>query len=82
MGVELYRLVDTPILLALPLFTYAGYVLGEGQTSQRLVRLTRALVGGLPSGLAIVALFVLFLPHLQVRVAQLSWHWGRCCILH
>ena len=56
LGVELYRLVDTPILLALPLFTYAGYVLGEGQTSQRLVRLTRALVGGLPSGLAIVAL--------------------------
>ena len=55
LGVELYRLVDTPILLALPLFTYAGYVLGEGQTSQRLVRLTRALFGWLPSGLAIVA---------------------------
>lgn len=55
LGVELYRLVDTPILLALPLFTYAGYVLGEGQTSQRLVRLIRALVGWLPSGLAIVA---------------------------
>lgn len=55
LGVELYRLVDTPILLALPLFTYAGYVLGEGQTSQRLVRLTRAAFGWLPSGLAIVA---------------------------
>jgi C4-dicarboxylate transporter DctM subunit len=54
-GIELYRLVDTPILLALPLFTYAGYVLGEGQTSQRLVRLTRALFGWLPGGLAIVA---------------------------
>jgi tripartite ATP-independent transporter DctM subunit len=47
--------VDTPILLALPLFTYAGYVLGEGQTSHRLVRLTRALLGWLPGGLAIVA---------------------------
>ena len=55
LGIELYRLVDTPILLALPLFTYAGYVLGEGQTSQRLVRLTRALLGWLPGGLAIVA---------------------------
>jgi len=54
-GIELYRLVDTPILLALPLFTYAGYVLGEGQTSQRLVRLTRAALGWLPGGLAIVA---------------------------
>lgn len=54
-GIELYRLVDTPILLALPLFTYAGYVLGEGQTSHRLVRLTRAALGWLPGGLAIVA---------------------------
>lgn len=56
LGVELYRLVDTPILLALPLFTYAGYILGEGQTAHRLVRLMRALVGWLPSGLAVVAL--------------------------
>lgn len=55
MGVEIYRIVDTPVLLALPLFTYAGYVLGEGHTSQRLVRLTRAVLGWLPGGLAIVA---------------------------
>ncbi|HNH44645.1 MAG TPA: TRAP transporter large permease subunit, partial [Agitococcus sp.] len=55
LGVELYRLVDTPILLALPLFTYAGYLLGEGNTSQRLVRLIRALLGWMPGGLAIVA---------------------------
>jgi C4-dicarboxylate transporter DctM subunit len=31
LGVELYRLVDTPILLALPLFTYAGYVWERGR---------------------------------------------------
>lgn len=55
LGVDLYRLVDTPILLALPLFTYAGYILGEGKTSQRLVRLSSALLGWLPGGLAIVA---------------------------
>jgi tripartite ATP-independent transporter DctM subunit len=55
LGVDLYRLVNTPILLALPLFTYAGYILGEGKTSQRLVRLSRALLGWLPGGLAIVA---------------------------
>lgn len=55
MGVEIYRMVDTPMLLALPLFTYAGYILSEGNTSQRLVRLTRALLGWLPGGLAIVA---------------------------
>ncbi|MDP2228489.1 MAG: TRAP transporter large permease subunit [Moraxellaceae bacterium] len=56
-GVELYRLVDTPILLALPLFTFAGYVLGESRTSLRLVRLTQSLIGWMPGGLAIVALF-------------------------
>ncbi|RZU47585.1 tripartite ATP-independent transporter DctM subunit [Fluviicoccus keumensis] len=55
MGVEIYRIVETPVLLALPLFTYAGYILGEGQTSHRLVRLTRAFLGWLPGGLAIVA---------------------------
>lgn len=55
MGVEIYRMVDTPILLALPLFTYAGYILGEGNTSHRLVRLTRSVLGWLPGGLAIVA---------------------------
>lgn len=55
MGVELYRLVDTPILLALPLFTFAGYVLGESQTSKRLVRLTQSFIGWMPGGLAIVA---------------------------
>ncbi|MFN3586972.1 MAG: TRAP transporter large permease subunit [Moraxellaceae bacterium] len=57
LGVEFYRLVDTPILLALPLFTFAGYVLGESRTSLRLVRLTQALIGWMPGGLAIVALF-------------------------
>lgn len=55
MGIELYRIVDTPILLALPLFTFAGYVLGESRTSARLVRLTQSLVGWMPGGLAIVA---------------------------
>lgn len=55
MGIELYRIVDTPILLALPLFTFAGYLLGESKTSVRLVRLTQSLIGWMPGGLAIVA---------------------------
>ena len=42
MAIELYRIADTPILLALPLFTFAGYILGESGTSRRLVRLTQA----------------------------------------
>ena len=40
-AIEIYRIADTPLLLALPLFTFAGYLMGQSQTSQRLVRLTR-----------------------------------------
>ncbi len=58
MAIELYRIADTPILLALPLFTFAGYLLGESNTSRRLVDLTRAFLGWMPGGLAIVAFVV------------------------
>ncbi len=58
MAIELYRIADTPILLALPLFTFAGYILGESNTSQRLVHLTQAFLGWIPGGLAIVAFVV------------------------
>ena len=58
MAIELYRIADTPILLALPLFTFAGYILGESNTSDRLVRLTQAFFGWMPGGLAIVAFIV------------------------
>jgi len=56
-AIEIYRIVDTPILLAIPLFTLAGYVLGESKASERLVLLTDALLGWMPGGLAIVSLF-------------------------
>ncbi|MBU1195444.1 MAG: TRAP transporter large permease subunit [Proteobacteria bacterium] len=58
MAIELFRIADTPILLALPLFTFAGYLLGESNTSSRLVRLTHAFFGWMPGGLAIVAFIV------------------------
>ncbi|MFV2091399.1 MAG: TRAP transporter large permease subunit, partial [Pseudomonadales bacterium] len=53
-AIEVYRIVDTPLLVALPLFTYAGYVLAEAKTSQRLVDLVQSMFGSLPSGLALV----------------------------
>ena len=53
--IEIYRLVDTPLLLALPLFTFAGYLLAESQLSFRLVRLTKVFLGWLPGGLSVVA---------------------------
>lgn len=53
--VEIYRLVDTPLLLALPLFTFAGYILAESKLSSRLVRLTQVFLGWMPGGLSVVA---------------------------
>ena len=54
-AIELYRIVDTPLLVALPLFTFSGYLLSEANTSTRLVNLMQSVFGFLPSGLAIVA---------------------------
>jgi tripartite ATP-independent transporter DctM subunit len=55
-AIAIYRLAETPVLLAIPLFAFAGYLLGESQAPQRLVRLTNALLGWMPGGLAVVAL--------------------------
>ena len=56
-SIEVYRLAEMPILSAIPLFTFAGYLLGESQASTRLVNLTDHLLGWMPGGLAIVAIF-------------------------
>lgn len=55
-GIELHRLADMPVLIAIPLFTFAGYVLGASQAPHRLVQVSKILLGWLPGGLAIVAL--------------------------
>ena len=52
-------------LAAIPLFTFAGFLLAEGRSSERLLRLFRALMGWLPGGTAIscaalCAFFTLF----------------------
>ena len=52
--IELYRIADTPLLVSLPLFTFAGYLMTESNSAQRLMALTRALFGWMPAGLAIV----------------------------
>ena len=54
--VEMYRLASAPTLIAIPLFTFAGYILAESKSPKRLVNLSNALFGWLPGGLAIVAL--------------------------
>ena len=54
--IEIFRLANAPALLAIPLFTFAGYLLSEGNTSARLVRFSRSLFGWIPGGLGVVAL--------------------------
>lgn len=54
--VEMLRLASLPALIAIPLFTFSGYLLAESKAPQRMLALAEALFGALPGGLAIVAL--------------------------
>jgi C4-dicarboxylate transporter, DctM subunit len=56
--VETYRLVASPILPSIPLFTFAGYLLVEGGANWRLLNVYRALLGWMPGGLAITTAVV------------------------
>ena len=56
MTLEILSIADLPFLAAIPLFTFAGYLLSESDAPKRLVRLTGALLGWMPGGLAIVCL--------------------------
>jgi tripartite ATP-independent transporter DctM subunit len=62
---EVYRLISSPTLPAIPLLTACGYVLAESGASLRLLRFFRALLGWMPGGLAVIvtavcALFTTF----------------------
>ena len=54
--VEMYRVASAPTLLAIPLFTLAGYVLAECSAPRRLLNLAEALLGWIPGGVAIGSL--------------------------
>lgn len=53
--IEMYRMASAPTLIAIPLFTFAGYLLAESKSPERLVNLYRVLFGWMPGGLAICA---------------------------
>ena len=57
-AVEFFRLADMPALLAIPLFTLAGYLLAESRAPHRMVRIANAMLGWMPGGFAIVAVIV------------------------
>ncbi|NBB93271.1 MAG: TRAP transporter large permease subunit [Gammaproteobacteria bacterium] len=55
-AMEFVRIGELPILVALPLFTFAGVVLAHSEAPRRLVDLTRSALGWMPGGLALLAL--------------------------
>ncbi|HEX9365422.1 MAG TPA: TRAP transporter large permease subunit [Vicinamibacterales bacterium] len=49
------QLTTSPGIAAIPLFTLSGFLLAEGRSSERLLRLFRAWAGWMPGGTAIAA---------------------------
>lgn len=56
--IEMSRLADTPLLVSLPLFIFAGTLLSESRAPERILLLSRIFLGWLPGGLAVVSLVV------------------------
>ncbi|CAB1061645.1 TRAP-type C4-dicarboxylate transport system, large permease component [Olavius sp. associated proteobacterium Delta 1] len=54
--IEMHRMATTPVLVAIPLFTFAGYLLSESGAPKRLIRLSNAVLGWMPGGLSVIAL--------------------------
>ncbi|MBI4178381.1 TRAP transporter large permease subunit [bacterium] len=55
---EIYRLIASPTLPAIPLLTACGYILAESKASERLVRFFRAIFGWMPGGVSVLVLSV------------------------
>lgn len=56
--IEMSRLADTPLLVSLPLFIFAGVLLSESQAPRRMLHFSQIFLGWLPGGLAVVSLLV------------------------
>ncbi len=50
------KFANNPVLYTIPLFTFAGFILAESRAAVRIVNFSRAILGWLPGGFAIVAL--------------------------
>lgn len=55
---EAYSMLTGYSIPAIPLFTFAGFILSESKAGERLVRLFRAWLGWLPGGLIIMVVLV------------------------
>ncbi len=59
--VELYRVASNPTLIAIPLFTFSGFILAHGKTPERLARISQSLLrntrGGIPMIILVACAF-------------------------
>src|SRR5262245_50974778 len=57
---NVYRLAgaEAVSLSTIPLFTFAGYLMAQAKTAQRLLRMAEAVMGWIPGGLALVTLWI------------------------
>ncbi len=54
--INFYQLASKPLLQALPLFAFSGYLLTYSDAPKRLLKLSRAILGWIPGGLTIVTI--------------------------
>ena len=54
--IELYRVASNPTLIAIPLFTFSGFILAHGKTPERLARVSQSIFRGAPGGIPIAIL--------------------------
>jgi tripartite ATP-independent transporter DctM subunit len=57
-AIEVYKISSQASILTIPLFTFAGYMMAESKSPQRLLRLAEAALGWMPGGVAIVSLVI------------------------
>jgi tripartite ATP-independent transporter DctM subunit len=55
---QAYTMLTGDVIPSIPLFTLAGYIISESRAGERLVRLFRAVFGGLPGGLAFMSVLI------------------------
>ena len=56
--IEMSRLAETPVLVSLPLFIFAGSLLSESGAPNRMLTFSRIFLGWMPGGMAVITLVV------------------------
>ncbi|MCX7697888.1 MAG: TRAP transporter large permease subunit, partial [Candidatus Goldbacteria bacterium] len=54
--IEMARIAVSPVLITIPLFTFAGYLMAESGTPKRMINLVNSFIGWMRGGVAIVTI--------------------------